>query len=236
MMASPAEILYRLQLLDTELSERQSRLREIKGSLGESAELIAARRAYEQATKEFTDWRARLLDLELDLQSLNDRIAATEKRLYGGQVTNPKELGGLQRDLDFSKRSLGELEDKVLLAMTRVDDCEKALAETSERLAIADAKSQRVQGEAVEEIEGLQAKVAALSQGRAELAPRIGGDELALYEQLLRKKGGRAVALLVGQVCQGCRVTVPTMKAQQVRRGGDLITCTTCGRILFAGE
>ncbi|MBC7260907.1 MAG: nucleic acid-binding protein, partial [Chloroflexi bacterium] len=48
--------------------------------------------------------------------------------------------------------------------------------------------------------------------------------------------GGRAVALMVDQMCQGCRVMVPTSKAQIVRRGQELVTCTNCGRILVVQD
>jgi len=233
-MAGQARRLYQLQLLDTELSEQRSKLREVKSSLGKNQALTAARQTYEQATKECADWRSRLQHLELDLQGLSDRIAATEGRLYGGQVTNPKELSGLQRDLDHSKRSLDRVEDGALLAMTRVDECEKALAQASEQLAIVQAEWQRLQGEAAEQIEELQARLVSLNERRAELTDGIGSDNLALYEELLWKKGGRAVALLVGHTCQGCRVTVPTNKAQRVGRDEELVTCTTCGRILYA--
>lgn len=235
-MANVTETLYRLQLLDTELSERRSKLREAEGLLGESSELAAARRADEQASKELVSWRARLRDLELDLQSLNDRIATTEQRLYGGQVTNPKELGALQRDHEYLKRSREKLEDEVLLAMTRFDECEKTVADASAGLEKAETKWRAEQDGLTREIAQLQARIATLDKDRAALVPLLEASELALYEDLLRKKGGRAVALLVGQVCQGCRVTLPTSKAQLVRQGRGLITCTNCGRILIADQ
>jgi predicted nucleic acid-binding Zn-ribbon protein len=57
-----------------------------------------------------------------------------------------------------------------------------------------------------------------------------------LYAELMKKKGGRAVVLLAGQTCGGCRVTLASGKAQQVRRGQELITCTNCERILVAHD
>jgi predicted nucleic acid-binding Zn-ribbon protein len=221
-----------LQLLDTRLAEQLSKLREAESLLGDNRELLSACRANEQAEAELGHWRARLRELEMDLEGLNSRIEATEQRLYGGRVTNPKELAGLQQDLEYSKRSRDSAEDKALLAMERVDKGEKAVAEAASRLEEVETRWREEQSRLVKQIERLQAKIAELKQDRMDVTARLEAGDLALYEELFRKKGGRAVALLVGQMCQGCRVTVPSSKAQQVRQGQELTVCTNCGRIL----
>ncbi len=231
-MVSTPRVLYRLQLLDGDLSERLSKLREAEGLIGESRELLAARRARDKAATELATWGTRLRELEMDLEALNSRISSTEERLYSGQVSNPKELSGLQQDLQHSKRSRDKAEDQALIAMERVDRCEKAVEDAAARLDVVEARWLAQQSQLATEIEQLQAQVAALNQERAAVAAQLGASDLALYEELLRRKGGRAVVLLVGQMCQGCRVTVPSSKGQQVRRGQEVVTCTNCGRIL----
>lgn len=231
-MVGTARVLYRLQLLDSDLSERLSKLREAEGLVGESRELLTARRARDKAATELATWGTRLREREMDLEAVSSRITSTEERLYSGQVTNPKELSGLEQDLQHSKRSRDKLEDQVLLAMERVDRCEKAAADAVARLDVVEARWRAQQSQLAREIEQLQAQVAALNQEREAVAAQLGASDLGLYEELLRKKGGRAVVLLVDQMCQGCRVTVPSSKGQQVRRGREVVTCTSCGRIL----
>ncbi|MBC7233971.1 MAG: hypothetical protein H5T68_12105 [Chloroflexi bacterium] len=235
-MAKIGHTLYQLQLLDIELNEQTSKLREAEGLQGESAELIAARGAYEQASKELAHWRSRLRDLEFELHRVMEKIAATEQRLYSGQVTNPKELRGLQQDHEHLKRSQQNLEDEVLLAMTRVDELEKQVAEAETKLEAVDAKWRAEQERLAQQIAQLQERIATTKKQRATLAARVEPPTLALYEELRLKKGGRAVALMVDQMCQGCRVMIPTSKAQIVRRGQELITCTNCGRILVVQD
>ena len=58
--------------------------------------------------------------------------------------------------------------------------------------------------------------------------------DLALYEDLRHRRGGRAVAVLTGELCQGCGVTLPTNQAQQARQGEALPLCSSCERILYA--
>ena len=233
-MARVAQTLYRLQSLDTQLSEQLSKLREAESLVGETQELIEARRAYEQATAESSVCQTRLRDLEMDLQRVNERIAATEKRLYGGQVSNPKELGGLQQDYQHSKQTRNRLEDDILAAMLRLEECQAVAAVAAERLANITTAWRQTQERLAKHIEQLRQQVAALQEQRADMAVRVQPGDLAQYQELLRKKGGRAVALLVGQMCEGCWVTVPANRAQLVRRSEGLETCTNCGRILTA--
>ncbi len=227
-----AQALYRLQLLDSELAEQLSRLREAEALVGETAELRKARRALKKAHKDLDTCSTHLRSLEMDLRTVNARIQATGERLYGGGVTNPKELSSLQQDLDYSKRSCETLEDEALATMVALEECEEAVSRATERLADVD-KSWREQQEAISQrIEQLRAQVSRLQEQRASAARSLRAPDLALYEDLKLKKGGHAVALLKDGMCQGCRVSVSTSKAQLVRRGGELLTCTSCGRIL----
>ncbi|MGQ9494036.1 MAG: zinc ribbon domain-containing protein [Anaerolineae bacterium] len=236
MMAKEGHTLYQVQLLDTELAGQASKLREAEGMLGESPELIAAREAYEKASQELAKWHSRLRDLEFDLQQVEEKIVATEQRLYGGQVTNPKELRSLQLDHEQQKRTQQKLEDDALLAMTRVDELDKRVRESQARWKAVEAKWQREQAQLRQQIEQLRDRMAAAKKQRAMLMARLEPATRALYEELLRKKDGRAVVLMADQMCQGCRVTVPTSKAQIVRRGLELVTCTNCGRILVVQD
>jgi predicted nucleic acid-binding Zn-ribbon protein len=236
MMATLGQKLYRLQLLDTELSEHRSKLRETEALLGETREVLDARAAAEKASKELTQQRTRLKDLEFELQRLETKVRATASRLYGGEVTNPKELHGLQQDHDYLQRSHHKQEDDVLQAMTLLEEREKEAAAASALLADVESCWRTEQAKLSKQVEQLQAKVAALSKDRAQTVTPSDASARALYEELMKKKGGRAVALLVGQTCGGCRVTLPSGKVQQVRRSQELITCTNCERILVVQD
>jgi len=234
MMASVAEQLHQVQLLDTQLSEQQSKLRESEGLLGESQELLKARRSYEKARSDCDTWTAQLKDLEFELHRLVERIAKTEERLYGGQVGNPKELNALQQDHEYLQRARGKLEEDVLLAMTHTEGCEERVATTSKALADVECSWRDEQCRLTTKVEGLRSKVATLKTKRQALVGTLSPADISMYEELVRLKGGRAVVLLVRQMCQGCRVTLPSGKAQAVRRSQDIVTCPNCGRILVA--
>jgi predicted nucleic acid-binding Zn-ribbon protein len=228
-----AETLYRLQTIDLEMDERGRRLQEVKAVLEGNEELQQVQRALQKGEKKLSRQRAKLRDRELEMRSLDNKIASVEDRLYGGRIKNPKELANRQDELQYLKRRRSGLEDQVLEAMIEVEDSEARLTEQRERLARLKEEWQETQVRLSAEQNELVNRLSQLKAKRSKLQRIIEAGDLALYEDLRRRRGGRAVALLEGELCQGCRVTLPTGKVQQVRQGEVLTRCDSCQRILY---
>lgn len=224
--------LYQLQAIDLELREQLSRLREKEGLLGETEELRAAKSSLAQGERDVAAQRSHARELEFELEKTIDRLKVTEARLYGGGVSNPKELHGMQQDQEYLQRARGRCEDELLQAMALLEGAESELKVKSKRLADVREDWERAQAALAVQVQALNAQVAELKSQRSSLVSGIDAVSLSLYEDTARKKGGRAVALLAGQTCQGCRVTLPTGKVQEVRKSATLVLCSNCGRIL----
>ena len=230
---SKAEKLYRLQTIDLEIDERNRRLKQVKASLAGNEELQQVRQALQKGEKKLSRQRTRLRDQELKMRSLTHKIASVEDRLYSGRIKNPKELANLQEEVQYLKRREGELEDQVLETMIEVEDSEASVTEQRERLARLEEEWQETQARLSAEHDELVNRLSQLKTKRAKLQNTIEAGDLALYEDLRRRKGGLAVALLEGELCQGCRVTLPSSKVQQARQGEILTLCGSCERILY---
>ena len=230
-----SQLLYRLQTIDLEMGNGKRRLEEVEAGLGESEELRQARRALQKAKDELNRWQTTLRDLELEAKSLTAKITSVEERLYSGRVTNPKELANLQNEVSYLKRRRGDLEDKQLEAMVEVEEHEAKVDSKKANLAQIEAEWSQTQERLTEERSELEERLAHLmKKERVEVEEMIGAEDLALYGELRSRKGGRAVALLKGEVCQACRVTLPTSRVQQARSGNSLSFCSSCQRILYA--
>lgn len=229
-----SHLLYRLQTTDLEIATGKRRLEEVEAGLGESEGLRQARRALQKAEDELNRWRTTLRDLELEVRSLTAKITSVEERLYSGRVTNPKELANLQDEVSHLRRRKSELEDRQLEAMVEVEEHEAEMGSKKADLAQVYAEWSHTQEQLTEERSALEERLAHLQKERADLEKRVGAEDLALYGELCSRKGGRAVALLEGGVCQACRVALPTSQVQQARSGDSLSFCSSCQRILYA--
>lgn len=229
-----AQRLYQLQQLDSRLDDVQAKLAEIEAVLGESQALKKAKANVETAEKALRKVQTVMLDLELEVKSLSDKIAQQEKTLYSGAVTSAKEAANLQGEVASLKRWHTQREELLLEAMVDAEAAEDQLHETQAALATTQQEWAAGQEDLVQKQANLQTLAAELTAQRPALVTGIAEADLTIYENLRRKRAGRAVAVLKNRVCQACGITAPNNQVQQARLGAELTYCGSCGRILYA--
>jgi mannitol/fructose-specific phosphotransferase system IIA component (Ntr-type) len=74
-----------------------------------------------------------------------------------------------------------------------------------------------------------------LSDQIAELQSQLEPQVRGVYDRLY-KKGHVMMAAMSNGCCAACGMQVPIAQGQQVKLGQHLVTCSSCGRILFAEE
>jgi predicted nucleic acid-binding Zn-ribbon protein len=229
---SRTQVLHELQQTDLVLEAVARRLKEITASLGESDALRQARQQVADAETHLHACHARTKDLDLEVRSLGERVQTNEQRLYGGRVTNPKELSSLQDDAGSLKRWRDKKEEEQLEAMLAEEEAEARLAACRAAMAQTDEAWQAEQSRLLAEQTDLQARQREVGDQRALLAGSVSADDLAIYEQMRPRKGGRAVAPVKGGLCLGCRMTPPVNQVHQASAGLVLVFCNNCGRIM----
>jgi predicted nucleic acid-binding Zn-ribbon protein len=229
---SRSQLLYDLQRTDVELEGVARRLKEIAAGLGEDAVLKRARQQLADAEAHLHKCRTSAKDLDLEVRSLGQRIQAKEQKLYGGQVTNPKELSSLQDDTASLQRYRAKKEEAQLEAMLGEEEAEASLAMARAALTQATEGWQAQQAQLLAEQAQLQNQQQGLNEQRAFLVTAIPADDLATYDRLRTRKAGRAVAAVKNGVCQGCHMSPPLSQVQQAGAGPELVFCSNCGRIL----
>jgi len=230
---SQLQQLYRLQQIDNEIREKKQRLREVMRALKDDEAFRAALRQKEQTAEALHKVQGQQKELELQLGSVNEEARRSEDRLYSGEVTNPKELSDLQQKIASLGRRKEALEDQILEMMLAVEEAEEVDQAAAERLQEAEAEWQARRERLAEEQDTLAEAAGQLLQQREEQATRIDDKMLAIYEDTAGRRGGVAVAALVQQVCQACTVRVSATKARAAQTG-ELVYCSSCGRILYA--
>ena len=227
------EDLYRLQKLDSERDAKQSRLVDIESALKDDRALRKTRKGAEKAERRARTWQTRQRDLELQIESLSDKMSGSEKRLYSGKVKNPKELADLQAEISSLKRRRQKLEDTLLDAMINREEAEAARDEAGDHLKDMEASWSTQQVDLRAEREVLQQRVEEIEEKRMRVTARIDAKPLMTYERVRERKGGQAVAQIRGGACSACGVTVPPSAEWKLRQG-ELVQCDTCGRIIVS--
>ena len=227
--------LLTLQEIDTVIDRLSAR-----GDVLESGgELAAARNQADAAERALGELRLHLdvvgrdqSKLEHEIDSLTQKAAAEEKRLYDGSVVNAKELGSIQHEIENLKRRRSDREDEMLGLMEVREELERRAAEAQ---ATSDGLREQVEavgGEAVEELTSIVSELEAKRAERETVVPDVEPDVLELYEDLRKQKKGIGVAALVDGVCQGCHEQLSAMELDKVKRVEGVRRCEHCRRIL----
>ena len=204
----------------------------------EAAEVAAAERALAARSAEVEAERHRLdraqTKLEDDIASVRARAAQTNKALYGGGITNPRELQGLQDEVTSLTRRIAQLEDReieVLVEREPVDEETNRLS--AERSALAERAATLAAAITVAEAE-IDAQLATIEAARAAAAEVVPGDLLTEYEALRAANGGVGIARLEHGTCGGCHLRLSAVEQDRIKNlpTDSRITCEDCGRLL----
>jgi uncharacterized protein len=217
------------------------RLGHRRGSLPENArlaELDEALGAVDQLTAERQGSLATVQReqsrLEDEIDMVSGKASSEDARAASGRVTSPKELTAIQEEIASLKRRQGSLEDELLELMEQRETLEGELAELATRregFTADQAEVTKARDAALFEIDReLEAERAA----RDAVAPGVGEQLRALYDQIRARQGGVGAAALVGNTCQGCRVSISPVELAAVRKQPPeaVKRCENCRRIL----
>ncbi len=115
------DALHQLQELDRQVDAARASQARLSAQLGDRA-AVAERETQVRALRERVHGlETQQRDLELLAEQRRSKIEADEKKLYGGRVTNPKELTSLQEEVAQDKRQLSTVEDQLLEVMEQLE-------------------------------------------------------------------------------------------------------------------
>lgn len=228
------QALIRLAAVDEEWDEKGRVYQDARERLTNPHELTERRERQQSLVQLAAQARARLANVELELESLQTHVSQVDKDLYGGQITAPRELENLRRDSEQLRAQMAHLEDQGLELMTLSEDLDAQVQDGAAALAAFEETWEQGTAEAREIYSTLRARLQQLQSERERLRATVPVREMALYDELRRTKGGRPLAPMRDGVCQICHVTVPRHKITIAEGGQDAVaTCEGCGRILY---
>ena len=227
--------LLELQELDSAIDRLEHRREQLEA--GE--ELSVAREALEEAESQLGELRlavdavdADSRRLEHEVESINAKIAAEEKRMYDGSIVNTRELEALQHEIASLRERRARAEDQILEQMERREELDPRALEADASVSAARDKVEAVGGDAVAELERIAAELEARRAERTALVPALEEDLLELYEDLRGQKHGVGVAAIADGVCQACNEKLSAVELDKLKHTEGVKRCEYCRRIV----
>jgi predicted nucleic acid-binding Zn-ribbon protein len=226
-----AKQLYQLQETDLEVESSERALSQIMSQLGESEAVVSAQNQLRLEQQRLKELRQKQHSAEWEIDDISTKLTAAEETLFSGRVKNPKELTNLQHEVEMLKDKRDQMEEKALEIIDEVETSETSVARIGNELETLQAEWHRQQRQLSSDLERVKAILSDLRHKRQLLADEISPLAIELY-QGLRQGKVMAVARVEQGICRGCRISLPITELQRAR-SGDLVKCSSCGRILF---
>ncbi len=225
--------LFHLQELDLEIARVGKEVSSIESRIDDRSPLAESEAALEEARERHQDLQKDHAEKEMTTGSVRDRLQKGREKLYGGTVTNLKELEGLEMEATVLAADLQAREESLLELMEALEQSTACLVDAEERNAVETAQWHSHQEELTNRWQQLGEDLEELEAQRKETAASLSPTELRRYESLRVAKGGVAVARVERGLCRGCLMALPTHQMQKARMGREPVTCNSCGRLLF---
>jgi len=228
------EHLWALQQVDSRLAAARAGRAALDDGSALRAEVEEARRAAAESATRLHECQATIKDHELQLASTEAKQRKIEGDLYGGRISNPKELSSMQEELMMLARTRDHLEDQILALFDRVETLkEGASAADAARAAIEHRLTTHLAEYEAARVH-LDAEIETLIAERAACASRVDARLLKRYEGIAAQEGGIGIVAIQNGRCGGCHNAVPTGFVTRVR-DGQLVVCERCRRIFYLG-
>lgn len=217
--------------LDALRQEREVLVRNPReGELRREAAAREARVASLQADLQVAGGQQRRAELErATLIAERDR---DRNRLFGGQVHHPRELEGLQHNIDGADKRIDELETSILEAMERCGQLQERVEAARGRLDRLAKELAAHQREQRERLQAVDAELPPLTAERERRAAKMDPAVRREYERLRGGARGIAVSEVVSDSCSACGVGLSTLARSRLQDRSRAVTCENCGRLL----
>ncbi len=228
--------LIKLQEIDLEIRRIEKRLKEEIPSLlneiqegKEKAELIV-KQAEEKIEKNLKERR----ELDLEIKSIEESIKKHREQL--NSVKTNEAYKALMEEIEAEERKKSSMEDRTLELMIEEEELQKEKKKSEEEAQRIKAEFSEREQKILDEKNRLSVKIDELKNVREELTNQIDGSLYKLYIQISTKRNGIALSPVTDGFCSVCQIRIRPQVMEELRKGGKIIRCENCSRILYIPE
>ncbi|MGA3026287.1 MAG: C4-type zinc ribbon domain-containing protein [Bryobacteraceae bacterium] len=231
-MTAAMELVTRLQTLDAHIAELQRAIAALPRHIAE------IEKALDSHLRRLEADRAALAANLKERKSLEDDNKVHEQKISKlrdqmlGAKTN-EQYRAFQNEIDFCANAIRKAEDRMLDLMGESEPLDANVKTAEVALKAEKSNVEAEKAEARLKSEADKKRLRELQAERADMAGRLEPKLLKAYEHQRKKWGSTTVVEAVEGRCTGCQISLRPQFLQDLRRGDQVMSCETCGRILF---
>jgi predicted nucleic acid-binding Zn-ribbon protein len=221
------------------LQDRDRKIHRVQQELAQIAperETLRARATATQTQLDAAKNRLKHIESERKQRDLEAGAKKSQIEKYANQQLQTRkneEYKALAHEIEMARAAIFKIEDAEIVLMEQAEAAQqevvRATLEANEAKNVADSQV----AELGQREENFKQELAALQQGRAELASAVDESARNRYDRILKSKGENAVVGIEHAVCGGCHMKLQQQLVVACRAQKEIVTCSSCGRILY---
>jgi predicted nucleic acid-binding Zn-ribbon protein len=233
--SSTASVITELADVDLRLLrvrvERQSALSEVEEL---KAVIKATRQSISEVQVKFQKAQAQYRKDEILLRDERDSLVKRRQELLN--FSNYKVQQTAEKEISFAEKALNDKEDLLLNVLESIESLEKLVKDKNLKLSDLNKKFDTLSLGLVDSLEAFEDRELRLVSRRKELIEKLSADVVQTYERSREKYPSDPIALIKGNGCGACQMTVRPQLLLEIRFSGKIIRCSGCSRVLVAGD
>ena len=225
--------LFQLQSLDTTIGEAILRLKEIQSQLNDKSSLEKSLRVLDAIKSGHAKAKRLQRKTEHETQRLEERRSQITKKIYSGEITNPRELSAFEDEIANLSALIERADDTLLLQMEESDKYDDGLEKASIKHEAVRKQHESLSGELQTEREQLSALIQRDTPVRDTTRSLLSAETLRIYDNIRKSRDGIAVSSVESNRCSTCRINIPLQMIQKLKSTSEFVYCNSCRRILL---
>ena len=238
-MGAMLQALFALQGIELQIVDIRRQLeRKQRQVTAQSKKLEVVRDANELERAATLRCQADFDELDVDIKGRSANI--TRLREHLNTVRTNKDYAAVLAKLNTEKADVTRLETQALEMMQTLEVRKKELAEREQTEAVEAGRLEDIEGQLSQTRESFSGRLEQLEAQRQEAGDQIDPKALTLFERLSDRYDGEVLAEVERPNprrdefhCAGCYMSLRVEVANTLKSRDEIVTCKTCGRILF---
>lgn len=229
------DMLLELQKIDNIIYEEEKKKKSLPLMVEEIINKIQElKNSLKDKNENYKNWQIKLKRKELDLTEKSNKINKHQEDLYGGKISDIKELKQIQKVIANYNQEKNGIEEEILNLMEEMEDLNKSIDNLDEDLKCKDKDLKKCKEKIDLAMLVIGKKMNSLNEKRGEILSKITDDHLLKeYEHLRKEKDGKVIVEVNGSICPGCYLDLPSDVIYQLEKNRKIIICPNCSRILI---
>lgn len=231
------EALLRLQQAETKIRRLEKHLDELpeQQALDEAADKAARAKAAQDTRRvDLQQIESEMRRLEGDLDLLQQRREHEQTRMYGGEISNPRELQAVRAEIESVGKRIESREEELLEVMGRREQLSDEIETLAQRQAELEDQQDELTQARDEAAKGVLADLAEAKAARDRDREVVPDDLLERYDKSKARHSGVGVGRLEGGICSACRLELTPLEISDLRSGDPVGVCPQCQRLIIS--